>query len=399
MFFDRIEAAPADPILGLTDAFRKDPNPNKINLGVGVYKTEEGVTPVLDCVKAAEKKILDEETTKSYLPITGLPEFGEITRNMIFGEGSELANSGRAVTCHCPGGTGALRIGADFIKQQNVATTVWISDPTWANHYQIATNAGLKFERYPYYDRATHGLAFDRMMETLSQAKEGDVVLLHACCHNPTGIDPTVEQWEKIADFLATKKLLPFIDFAYQGFGHGLEEDAQGVRIIASRCKEMLIASSYSKNLGLYNERVGALTILCADKDTAQKVNSQLKIAVRTAISNPPAHGEKIVVSVLSDKDLRAKWESELTAMRERIRQMRVLLCEKLQEYGAGDFSFITEQNGMFSFSGLSKEQVEKLKTEHGIYIVGSGRICVAAITKANVDTLAKCIAKVVKAQ
>ena len=398
MFFDRIEAAPADPILGLTDAFKKDTHPNKINLGAGVYKNEAGVTPILNCVKSAEKVILDTETSKAYLPINGLPEFGALTRELIFGADHEIVTSGRAVTCHCPGGTGALRIVSDFIHQQNVATTVWISDPTWANHYSIVTNAGLKFERYPYYDRATHGLAFDRMMETLEQANEGDVVLLHACCHNPTGIDPTIEQWEQIADFLARKKLLPFIDFAYQGFGHGIEEDAQGVRIIASRCREMLIASSYSKNLGLYNERVGALTIVCEDAAAAEKILSQLKITVRTSISNPPAHGEKIVTTVLGDKDLRAQWESELTAMRERIREMRVLLTEKLAEFGAGDFSFITEQNGMFSFSGLNKEQVETLKKEHGIYIVGSGRICVACITKENVEPLARAIAAVVKA-
>lgn len=396
MFFDRIEAAPADPILGLTDAFKKDPNPAKINLGAGVYQNEAGKTPVLDCVKQAEKVILETENSKAYLPITGLPEYGRLVREMLFGQDSDIVRDERAVTCHCPGGTGALRIGADFIKQQNVATTVWISDPTWANHYQIATNAGLNFERYPYYDRATHGLAFERMLETLSQAKEGDVVLLHACCHNPTGIDPTVEQWEKIADFLAERKLLPFIDFAYQGFGHGLEEDAQGLRIIASRCKELLIASSFSKNLSLYNERVGALTIVSADKDTAARVLSQVKISVRTAISNPPAHGEKIVTTVLSDPQLRAQWESELTTMRERIRSMRVLLAAKLREYGAGDFDFVTEQNGMFSFSGLNKDQVQALKEKFGVYIVGSGRICVACINENNIDALAKAVAAVV---
>ena len=397
MFFDHIEAAPADPILGLTETFKNDPNPKKINLGVGVYKNEAGVTPILDCVKQAEKLIFETETTKSYLPITGLPEFGRLTRELIFGADSELVDDGRAVTCHCPGGTGALRIGADFIKQQNVAAKMWISDPTWANHYQIATAAGLKFERYPYYDRATHGLAFERMLETLNQAEEGDVVVLHACCHNPTGIDPTVKQWERIADFISEKKLLPFIDFAYQGFGHGIEEDAQGLRIIASRCKEMIIASSYSKNLGLYNESVGALTIVSADKETAARVLSQMKIAVRTAISNPPAHGEKVVTTVLSNSELRALWESELTAMRERIRNMRVLLVEKLKEAGAGDFDFITEQNGMFSFSGLNKEQVEVLRKEFSIYIVGSGRICVAGINADNVDALAKAIADVMK--
>ena len=398
MFFDHIEAAPADPILGLTEAYKNDPNPNKINLGVGVYQNEAGVTPVLSCVKQAEQQILETETSKSYLPITGLPEFGRLTRELVFGQGHEIIAAKRAVTCHCPGGTGALRIGMDFIKQQNVSPTVWISDPTWANHYQIATAAGLNFERYPYYDRATHSLAFDRMLETLSQAKPGDVVLLHACCHNPTGIDPTLEQWEQIADFLKEKQLLPFMDFAYQGFGHGIEEDAQGVRIIASRCPEMIIASSFSKNLGLYNERVGALTVVCADEAAAARVISQVKISVRTAISNPPAHGEKIVTTVLSDPQLRALWEEELTGMRERIRDMRVLLASKLKEAGAGDFDFVMEQNGMFSFSGLNKDQVETLKKEHGIYIVGSGRICVAGINQRNVDALAKAIAAVVKA-
>lgn len=397
MFFERIEAAPADPILGLTDAFKKDPNPEKINLGVGVYQNEEGQTTILNCVKVAEKDLLDNEVSKSYLPITGLPEYGRLARELIFGAGSEYVDGGRAVSCHCPGGTGALRIGADFIVQQNVAQTIWISDPTWANHYQIAKSAGLKFERYPYYDRANHSLAFDRMLETLSQAHEGDVVLLHACCHNPTGIDPTPEQWETLARFLAEKKLLPFIDFAYQGFGNGIEEDAFGVRTIANHCSEMLIASSFSKNFGLYNERVGVLTIVSADNATAANVLSQMKIAVRSAISNPPAHGEKVVTTILSNPELRKMWEDELCQMRSRIHEMRGLLSAKLKESGAGDYDFINSQYGMFSFSGLDKEQVEALRKEFGIYIVGSGRICVAGINHKNIDRLVEAIAKVSK--
>ncbi len=397
MFFERIEAAPADPILGLTDAFKKDPNPEKINLGVGVYQNEEGQTAILKCVKAAEKTLLETETSKSYLPITGLPEYGRLARELIFGKGSEYVDGGRAVSCHCPGGTGALRIGADFIVQQNVASTVWISDPTWANHYQIAKSAGLKFERYPYYDRANHCLAFDRMLETLSQAHEGDVVLLHACCHNPTGIDPTPEQWEILAKFLADKKLLPFIDFAYQGFGNGIDEDAFGVRTIAKHCSEMLIASSFSKNFGMYNERVGVLTIVSADNATAANVFSQMKIAVRTAISNPPAHGEKVVAAILSNPELRAMWESELSQMRERIHEMRGLLSAKLKDAGAGDYDFINSQYGMFSFSGLDKEQVEALRKDFGIYIVGSGRICVAGINHKNIDRLVEAITAVTK--
>ncbi len=392
MFFDRIEAAPADPILGISEAFKKDPRADKINLSVGVYKNEQGVTQILDCVKKAEKILLSEETTKSYLPIGGMPEYGRCARELIFGKGSEYVDGGKAVSVHCPGGTGALRIGSDFLHQQNVATTVWISDPTWANHYQIAQAAGLKFERYPYYDRVNHCLAFDRMMDTLSQAKEGDVVLLHGCCHNPTGIDPTAEQWEQIATFLKEHKLLPFIDFAYQGIGHGLEEDAAGLRTISKHCPEMLIASSFSKNFGLYNERAGVLTVVCKDAETASRVFSQLKISVRTAISNPPAHGEKIVTTILSTPQLREEWEQELAGMRDRILEMRKLLVEKLSAAGAGDYGFIAEQNGMFSFSGLDKDQVARLKEEFGIYIVGSGRICVAGINHGNIDRLVEAL-------
>ena len=289
-------------------------------------------------------------------------------------------------------------IAADFIYQQHIASRVWISDPTWGNHFQIMEAAGLKTERYPYYDRASHSLAFDRMIDTLEQAQEGDVVILHACCHNPTGIDPTPEQWDELSAFLARKKLLPLIDFAYQGFGKGLEEDAYGVRKILERNNEVLIASSFSKNFGMYNERVGALTCVCADKDSCVKATSQIKLSIRCAISNPPAHGEKVVITVLSNPDLRNLWEQELNEMRERMRRMRVLLAEKLKEADAGDFDFITLQNGMFSFSGLNKEQVEKLRSEYGIYIVGSGRMCVAGINDNNVDYLAHAIADVVKA-
>ena len=392
MFFDRIEAAPADPILGISEAFKKDPRADKINLSVGVYKNEQGVTQILGCVKKAEKILLSEETTKSYLPICGMPEYGRCARELIFGKGSEYVDGGKAVSVHCPGGTGALRIGSDFLHQQNVATTVWISDPTWANHYQIAQAAGLKFERYPYYDRVNHCLAFDRMMDTLSQAKEGDVVLLHGCCHNPTGIDPTAEQWEEIATFLKEHKLLPFIDFAYQGIGHGLEEDAAGLRTISKHCPEMLIASSFSKNFGLYNERAGVLTVVCKDAETASRVFSQLKISVRAAISNPPAHGEKIVTTILSTPQLREEWEQEVAGMRDRILEMRKLLVEKLSAAGAGDYGFIAEQNGMFSFSGLDKDQVARLKEEFGIYIVGSGRICVAGINHGNIDRLVEAL-------
>lgn len=397
MFFEHLELAPADPILGLTDAFKADTNPNKVNLGVGVYQNEKGVTPVLKCVKEAERIILETEDSKSYLPISGLPDYGRLTRELLFGADSPLVSDGRAATCHCPGGTGALRIACDFIYQQHIASRVWISDPTWNNHFQIAEAAGLKTERYPYYDRVNHSLAFDRMIDTLKQANEGDVVILHACCHNPTGIDPTKEQWEEIAKFLAEKKLLPLIDFAYQGFGHGLEEDAYGLRKILEHNDEVLIASSFSKNFGMYNERVGALTCVSPNKEIGVKVLSQIKLAIRCAISNPPAHGEKVVITVLSNPQLRKLWEEELNEMRERMHKMRSLLAQKLKDIGAGDFDFITLQNGMFSFSGLTKEQVEKLRAEYGIYIVGTGRICVAGINKDNIDYLADAIAKVIK--
>ena len=397
MFFDHLELAPADPILGLTDAFKADTNPNKVNLGVGVYQNANGQTPVLKCVKEAEKQLLETETSKSYLPITGYPEYGRLTRELLFGSDSALVSDGRAVTAHCPGGTGALRIAADFIYQQHVAPRVWISDPTWGNHFQIVEAAGLKTERYPYYDRVNHSLAFDRMIDTLEQASDGDVVLLHACCHNPTGIDPTKEQWDELSSFIARKKLLPLIDFAYQGFGNGVEDDAYGIRKILERNDEALIASSFSKNFGMYNERVGALTCVSANKEVGTKVASQIKLSIRCAISNPPAHGEKVVITVLSNPDLRALWEQELTEMRERLHSMRNLLAQKLKDAGAGDFDFITKQNGMFSFSGLNKEQVEKLRNEYGIYIVGSGRICVAGINNENIDYLADAITKVVK--
>ncbi|MCK0534756.1 MULTISPECIES: amino acid aminotransferase [unclassified Anaerobiospirillum] len=397
MFFDHLELAPADPILGLTDAFKADTNPKKVNLGVGVYQDETGVTPVLKCVKEAEKILVDTEVSKSYLPISGLPEYGQLTRELLFGRDHALVNDGRAVTCHCPGGTGALRIAADFIYQNHVASRVWISDPTWGNHFQIVEAAGLKTERYPYYDRAAHALAFDRMLDTLEQASEGDVVIIHACCHNPTGIDPTKEQWDELAAFLARKKLLPLIDFAYQGFGEGIDEDAYGLRKIVELNSEVIIASSYSKNFGMYNERVGALTCVAATKEQGTNTLSQIKLAIRCAISNPPAHGEKVVITVLSNPELRAMWEKELAEMRVRMHRMRTLLAQKLKDAGAGDFDFIVKQNGMFSFSGLSKEQVDKLRAEYGIYIVGSGRMCVAGINDDNVDYLADAIAKVVK--
>ena len=396
MFFDKIVAAPADPILGLTEEFKNDPRANKINLGVGIYKTNEGVTPVLKCVKKAEEIIFKNETTKSYLPIVGTPEYGRLVRELLFGKDSEVIAHDRARTVQGPGGTGSLRIGADFLKQQNVTTKVWISDPTWANHFQVFGKAGIETAKYKYYDATTHGLDFEGMKASLKSANAGDAVLLHACCHNPTGIDPTPAQWEELAKLVAELKLIPFFDFAYQGFGNGIEEDAFGVRTFLKYNQEVLIANSFSKNFGLYNERIGALTIVSADKETADRVFSQMKIAVRANFSNPPAHGGNIVTTILSNPELRQMWEDEVKEMRDRIKEMRELFVAKLSALGVqADFSFISQQYGMFSFSGLTKEQVARLKEEFGIYIVGSGRISVAGITTSNIDPLCQAIAKV----
>ena len=398
MFFEKIVAAPADPILGLTEEFKNDPRTDKINLGVGIYKTNDGVTPILKCVKKAEEIILKEETTKSYLPIVGTPEYGKLVRELVFGADSEVIASDRARTTQAPGGTGALRIGADFLKQQSVTAKIWISDPTWANHFQVFGKAGLETAKYRYYDKNTRALDFEGMKEDLKNAKAGDAVLIHACCHNPSGMDPNAAQWEELAKLVADLGLLPFFDFAYQGFGNGIEEDAFGIRTFLKYNKEILVASSFSKNFGLYNERIGALTVVSADKETADRVFSQVKIAVRANISNPPAHGAKIVTTVLSCPELRAQWEQEVAEMRDRIKEMRELFVSKLAALGSSvDFSFINTQYGMFSFSGLSPEQVATLKKDYGIYMVGNGRISVAGITTSNIDALCKAISEVLK--
>lgn len=394
--FEKIIAAPADPILGLADSFRSDPRENKINLGIGVYKDETGKTPVLTTVKKAEKYLLENETTKNYLPISGIPEFGNVTQALLFGEQHPIITEKRARTAQAPGGTGALRIAADFIAQQTTAKRVWISNPTWPNHNTIFQTAGLEICNYDYYDAENRGLDFDGMLASLANAQAGDVVLFHGCCHNPSGIDPTEEQWRQLATLSAEKGWLPVFDFAYQGFARGLEEDAQGLRLFAEKNPELIVASSYSKNFGLYNERVGACTIVTKDSDTAEKAFSQAKAIIRANYSNPPAHGASVVTTILSNPELKEEWIEELTTMRERIQRMRQLLVTTLQEKGAKqDFSFIIDQNGMFSFSGLNKEQVERLRAEYGIYIVGSGRINVAGLTLENMVPLCEAIVAV----
>ncbi|HGY3147653.1 TPA: amino acid aminotransferase [Morganella morganii] len=394
--FENITAAPADPILGLADSFRQDPRENKINLGIGVYKDETGKTPVLSCVKKAEKYLLDNETTKNYLPITGIPEFGTVTQALLFGDNSDIITAKRARTAQAPGGTGALRIAADFIAKQTSAKRVWISNPTWPNHNGIFAGAGLEIYTYNYYDAENHALDFNGMLASLEAAQAGDVILLHGCCHNPTGIDPTAEQWAQLSVLVKEKGLLPVFDFAYQGFAAGLDEDAQGLRIFAKSHPEMLVASSYSKNFGMYNERVGACTLVAADPDTADRAFSQIKIVIRTNYSNPPSHGGAVVTTVLSDPELKEEWIQELTTMRERIKRMRQLFVNTLQEKGAKqDFSFIIRQNGMFSFSGLTKEQVARLRDDYAVYAVSSGRINVAGLTLENMVPLCEAIVAV----
>ncbi len=394
--FENVPMAPPDSILGITEAFNKDTNPRKINLSVGVYKDESGKTPILACVKAAEKKLLETEGSKSYLPIDGMPQYDKLVQEMIFAPQSPLLTAGRVATSQTPSGTAAVRVAADYLHKLFPKATVWMSDPTWPNHPQIFAAAGVATKSYPYFDKVTNGLAFEKMLAALGQIPGGDVVLLHGCCHNPSGIDPTAEQWQAIARVLAQRGVLPLVDFAYQGFGLGLQEDAAGVRALAAQCPEMLVATSYSKNFGLYSERVGSLSVVAATSQAAQAAQSQIKAVIRANYSNPPAHGGAIVATILADPALKAQWEQELAAMRNRILGMRKSFVQTLKAKGVqADFSFIARQTGMFSFSGLSKDQVERLKKEFSIYIVGNGRINVAGMTPGNMDALCTAIAAV----
>ncbi|WP_313685266.1 amino acid aminotransferase [Pantoea sp.] len=394
--FESISAAPADPILGLADLFRADDRPNKINLGIGVYKDETGKTPVLTSVKKAEQYLLENETTKNYLSIDGLADFARCTQELLFGKESTLVTAGRACTAQTPGGTGALRVAADFLANQTSVKRVWVSNPSWPNHKNVFNAAGLEVCDYQYYDAANHTLDFDGMVASLREAKAGDVVLFHGCCHNPTGIDPTAEQWQQLAALSQANGWLPLFDFAYQGFARGLDEDAEGLRIFAASHQELIVASSYSKNFGLYNERVGALTLVAANSDVAKTAFSQVKYSIRANYSNPPAHGAAIVATILSNDALRTIWQQELTDMRQRIQRMRQLFVNTLAASGAQqDFSFIIKQNGMFSFSGLTKDQVVRLREEFGVYAVNSGRVNVAGMTPDNMSALCEAIVAV----
>jgi aspartate/tyrosine/aromatic aminotransferase len=395
--FEHIKAAPHDPILGLSEAFREDPNPKKINLSVGVYQDAAGKTPILESVRQAGKLVLERQKSMSYLPIPGSPAYAAAAQRLMLGEGHEVETSGRAATSHTPGGTGALRVAADLIHQQMPQATVWLTQPTWPNHPQIFAAAGVPTKTFPYFDARTNSLAFDEALAAIQQIPSGDVVLLHGCCHNPTGIDPTADQWKKLADAVYGRGLLPLLDFAYQGFADGIREDASGLLAFTRPGAELMVCSSFSKNFGLYCERVGALTVVAKDKAAAETVQSQVKAAIRANYSNPPAHGAELVTTVLGDPQLRSQWEQEVGQMRDRINGMRALLVKTLKSKGVpGDYSFITRQRGMFSFSGLTPQQVEMLKQKYAIYIVGSGRINVAGITEQNVDPLCEAIADVV---
>jgi aspartate/tyrosine/aromatic aminotransferase len=395
--FETLSVAPPDPILGLTDAFNRDERPGKINLGVGIYQDASGRTPILECVKRAEGRLLQTEKSKEYLGIAGSPAYGAEVAKLLFGE-HEVIRMRRSATAQTPGGTGALRVAADFLKATLPAATVWLSEPTWPNHPSIFRWAGLATATYPYFDAAKNGLATEAMLDALQKIPSGDVVLLHGCCHNPTGVDPSPGEWSQIADVVSRRGLLPIVDLAYQGFGDGLMEDVTGVAALAGAGAEFLVCSSFSKNFGLYNERVGALTIVGRDEQAAQAALSHVKQSIRANYSNPPSHGAAIVAEILTDAELRAQWEIELAAMRDRINGMRSLFVDTLARRGTGrDFSFIKRQRGMFSFSGLSKAQVERLRDEYAIYIVGSGRINVAGMTESNMARLCEAIAAVLR--
>jgi len=395
--FNAVEMAPRDPILGLTEQYVADTNPKKVNLGVGVYYDDNGKLPLLQCVQKAEEKMMAAHAARGYLPIDGIAAYDAAVKSLVFGAESEPVKSGRVATVQALGGTGGLRVGADFLKKLNPSAKVLISDPSWENHRALFTQAGFTVETYPYYDAAKKGINFDGMLTALDTAPAGTIVVLHACCHNPTGYDLTAAQWDQVVTAVKTRKLVAFLDMAYQGFGQGIAEDGLAVQKFVASGEDFFVSTSFSKSLSLYGERVGALSVLCADKDEAARVLSQLKIVIRTNYSNPPTHGGQIAATILNTPELRALWEQELAGMRVRIKEMRTALVAKLKSKGVQrDFSFITQQVGMFSYSGLTKEQMVRLRSEFGVYGIESGRICVAALNTKNIDYVTECIAKVV---
>jgi len=395
--FSAVEMAPRDPILGLNEAFAADKNPNKVNLGVGVYYDDNGKLPLLQCVQAAEKTLMEKPAARGYLPIDGIAAYDAAVKTLVFGADSEPLKSGRVATVQAIGGTGGLKIGADFLKKLNPQAKVLISDPSWENHRALFTQAGFTVGTYRYYDAAKRGIDFDGLLADLKAAAPGTIVVLHACCHNPTGYDLTATQWEQVIAAVKEAGLTPFLDMAYQGFGSGLAEDGAVIGKFVAAGLSFFVSTSFSKSFSLYGERVGALSVLCASKEEADRVLSQLKITIRTNYSNPPTHGGAVVAAVLNTPELRALWEQELAEMRQRIKLMRSKLVEGLKAAGVKqDMSFITQQVGMFSYSGLSKAQMQRLRSDFGVYGVDSGRICVAALNSKNLDYVCKAIAAVV---
>ncbi len=391
-----VEMAARDPILGVTETFVADTNPNKVNLGVGVYYDDNGKVPVLECVRQAEQKMAAALAPRNYLPIDGMPSYNKAVQSLVFGADSEVVKSGRALTVQTLGGTGALKVGGDFLRRLNPAAELWISNPSWENHRAIFEFAGFKVNEYAYYDAPTRGVDFDGMLASLDKLPAGSVAVLHACCHNPTGADLTPAQWEKVIDVVNHRGIMPFLDMAYQGFADGIDADAYAVRRFAEACPVVFVSTSFSKSLSLYGERVGALTIVTTSKEEAARTLSQVKRVIRTNYSNPSTHGAQAVTLVLTTPELRAQWETELGQMRDRIKLMRSQLVEQIRAVRADfDFSFVVQQRGMFSYSGLTKEQVARLRSEHSIYAIDSGRICIAALNSKNVKTVAQAIAKV----
>jgi aromatic-amino-acid transaminase len=396
--FSAVELAPRDPILGLNEAFNADTRTTKVNLGVGVYFNEEGKIPLLRAVREAEKARVDLALPRGYLPMEGIAAYDAAVQKLLLGNDSPLIADGRVVTAQALGGTGALKIGADFLKRLNPTSKVAISDPSWENHRALFESAGFEVVNYPYYDAATHGVKFDEMLAAFNSYPAGTVVVLHACCHNPTGVDLTLAQWQQVVETVKARSLVPFLDIAYQGFGDSIDADAAAVRLFAQADINVFVSSSFSKSFSLYGERVGALSIITSSREESSRVLSQLKRVIRTNYSNPPTHGGAVVAAVLASPELRATWEQELGEMRDRIRAMRHGLVEKLKAAGIDrDFGFVSRQRGMFSYSGLTSPQVDRLREEFGIYAVSTGRICVAALNTRNLATVADAIAVVLK--
>ena len=395
--FSTVELAPRDPILGMTEAFNADPNPAKVNLGVGVYFDEQGKLPILQCVLAAEQQLAAAPKPKGYLPIDGIAAYDRAVQELVFGAGCPALAEGRIATVQTLGGTGGLKVGADFLQRLNPAAKVLISDPSWENHRALFTQAGFEVQTYAYYDAATHGVRAEAMLAALNAAEPGTVIVLHACCHNPTGCDLDAAQWAQVVQALKARGLVPFLDMAYQGFGDGIAEDGAVVQQFIDAGLDFLVATSFSKSFSLYGERVGGLSVVCGNQDEAARVLSRLKVLIRGNYSNPPTHGAQLVATVLTTPALRRQWEYELAGMRQRIKAMRQALVHSLGVAGVEqDMSFILRQKGMFSYSGLTVAQMQRLRGEFGIYGIDSGRICVAALNERNIAPVVAAISHVI---